>query len=376
MSWCWWRGPARGRPAGPPPAWWPANEPWPPRGPRFHGSERRAGFLRRVWMVWWLVALSLMFLGNPLRALMRAVRGDAPLESSALAPLLVLAGVFIVASFALTRRLAHPIGDLVGAAERVAKRDFDVRVAERGPASVRSVARAFNDMASRLQSQDTARRHLMADIAHELRTPVSVIQGRLEALIDGVYPRDEAQLARILEDTQVLARLIEDLRTLADAESGALTLHREPVDVGALLREERAASASRAAARGVDIDVDAGASLPTANADPVRLREVIANLAGNALKHTGSGGRIELGAEASNGHIAVRVSDTGEGIAPDVLPHIFERFYKGQSSSGSGLGLTIARNLVEAHGGTIAVASEPGRGTTFTFTVPVSSDTE
>jgi signal transduction histidine kinase len=327
-------------------------------------------------MAWWMVALSLILLGNPLRALMRVLRGDAPLESSALVPLLILAGAFIVASFALTRRLAHPIGDLVGAAERVAKRDFDVRVAERGPASVQSVARAFNEMASRLQAQDTARRHLMADIAHELRTPVSVIQGRLEGLIDGVYPRDDAHLARMLEDTQVLARLIEDLRTLADAESGALTLHREAVDVGVLLREEQAASTGRAAARGVEIGVRAGDHLPTANADPVRLREVIANLAVNALRHTPPGGRIELGAEASNGHIAVRVSDTGEGIAPDVLPHIFDRFYKEQSSGGSGLGLTIARNLIEAHGGTIAVASEPGRGTTFTFTVPASSDPE
>jgi two-component system sensor histidine kinase BaeS len=268
--------------------------------------------------------------------------------------------------YALVQRLAQPIGGIVDAAERVANRDYSVRVAESGPRPVRSVARAFNTMTSRLQRDDAMRQQLMADIAHELRTPLSVIQGRLEGLIDGVYTPDNAQLEGLLDETRLLARLVEDLRTLAHAESGTLALHKEVVDVSGLLRDIADSLRDHAAAKGVSIETQAGQDLPDIEGDPVRLREVLANLVTNATRHTPAGGRVVLSAAATDSTVTIRVVDSGEGIAAEDLPRVFERFYKGRRSTGSGLGLSIARRLVEAHGGTIRADSTAGAGTTIT----------
>jgi two-component system OmpR family sensor kinase/two-component system sensor histidine kinase BaeS len=285
-------------------------------------------------------------------------------------PVLVLGAIGFIAFRVLMRRVAEPVGEIVAAADSIAARNFSVRVPEQGPESVRSVARAFNTMASRLESQEQARRHLMSDIAHELRTPLAVLQGRIEGLIDGIYSRDEARLGELLEETRVLTRLVDDLQTLADSESGTLVLRKEPTEIATIARDAVAALSARAEEKNVRLEVMSPAELPMANADPVRIREVLTNLLTNAVRHTPSGGSIVVRLEAAGGGISTSVADSGSGIPVDELPKIFDRFYKGRESSGSGLGLTIARDLVTAHGGTIHAESVAGQGTTISFTIP------
>ena len=218
-------------------------------------------------------------------------------------------------------------------------------------ATLRRVARRFAE-------QVRLRRQLMADVAHELRTPLAILQGRIEGMVDGVYPRDDERLNELLTETQHLSRLVEDVRTLANAEAGALELRKEPGDVGELMRE---------AASAFDVVVDVPPELPTIDVDPVRIREVLLNLLTNATQH---GGRVRASAEARSSSIVIKVHDDGPGIPPEALPHLFERFQKGPRSKGSGLGLSIARRLVLAHDGTIDVESAEGKGTTVTVTLP------
>jgi signal transduction histidine kinase len=360
---------------GGPPPWWPAGEPWPPSGPRRAWRRGRARFVRRVAVIFGvLIFLSatgamtlLSFLFN--RAGMGWGRPRPPLFGMA-----GFAVMFIlIAGFgAVLRRFAWPLGDVVAGADRVANGDYTVRLPEQGPRSLRSVARAFNSMTARLQSQDAQRRHLMADVAHELRTPLTVVQGRLEGLLDGVYPRDDARLGELLNDTRVLARLVEDLGTLANAEAGALGLRKEPTDLAILINDTAASFSLDAEARRVAIRVEPAGELPTVDVDPVRIREVLRNLLSNALRHSPANAVITVAMKQRPGQIAVMVRDTGSGIPADVLPHIFNRFFKGPTSQGSGLGLTIARNLVVAHGGEISAESRVGEGTTITFTVPTA----
>jgi signal transduction histidine kinase len=284
--------------------------------------------------------------------------------------LLGIVGVFLTVRN--LRRTTAPIWDVMDAAERVADGDYEVRVAEQGPRETRELARTFNSMTERLQSNETQRRALLADVTHELRTPLTVMQGNLEALLDGVYPHDDEHLAPILEETRVLARLVEDLRTLSLAESGALKLHKEPTDLEILIEETAAAFRTQADTDGVQLLVNTPGDLPPLELDPVRIREVIANLITNALRHTPAGGLIEITATQAQSQIQLTVRDTGSGIAPDDLPHIFDRFYKSEQSRGTGLGLAIARNLVAAHGGEITVQSQLGGGTTFRITLKTS----
>jgi two-component system OmpR family sensor kinase/two-component system sensor histidine kinase BaeS len=272
--------------------------------------------------------------------------------------------------FTAMRRFAMPLGDVVEAADRVATGDYTARVSEHGPSSLRTVGRAFNSMAARLESQDRQRRHLMADIAHELRTPLSVIQGRLEGVLDGVYPQDEAQLRQVLDDARMLSRLVDDLRTLAHAEGGTLTLQKEPTDLGVLAHEVIETFSADASGGGVSLHLEASAELPLVAVDPLRIREVLMNLVSNALRHTPDGGSITIAIRADTRRLVVTVADTGIGMASEETARVFDRFYKGRTSQGSGLGLTIARNLVTAHGGEIGCESRPGTGTTFTFALP------
>jgi two-component system sensor histidine kinase BaeS len=214
-------------------------------------------------------------------------------------------------------------------------------------AAIRRVARVFGE-------QQRLRRQLMADVAHELRTPLAILQGRIEGLIDGVYPRDDARLAELLAETNHLSRLVEDVRTLANAEAGALDLRKESVDVAELIRET-------AASFGAPIAVEAPESLPSIQADPVRIREVLLNLLSNAVQYAPEG-RISIHAVGRPREVVIRVRDDGPGIPAEELPHVFERFRKGRHSRGSGLGLAIAQKLVLAHGGTIEVQSAEGAG--------------
>ncbi|HKH44038.1 MAG TPA: HAMP domain-containing sensor histidine kinase [Thermoanaerobaculia bacterium] len=234
-------------------------------------------------------------------------------------------------------------------------------------ALVLGLATAFRIVIGRVAGafaeQDRLRRQLMADVAHELRTPLSILQGRIEGLLDGVYPRDETHLTELLDETRHLSRLVADLGTLAHAEAGALELRKEPVDLGDLVRDV-AASLPR------PIAVEVPAELPALEADPVRIRQVLLNLLANALRHTPAEGVIAVEVQAQPQRMLIRVRDTGSGIAPEDLPHLFERFQKGSDSRGSGLGLPIARKLVLAHGGDIGIESVLGEGTEVTVSLP------
>jgi two-component system sensor histidine kinase BaeS len=289
-----------------------------------------------------------------------------------LALVLLVAGTFLWTG---VRRAAVPIGNLIEAAGRVEVGDYAARVPEWGPGEIRGLARAFNAMTARLEADAEQRQRLLADVSHELRNPLAVIQGNLEGIMDGIYPADAQHLAPILDETRVLSRLIDDLRTLSLAEAGELPVHPEPTDLGLLLRDVSASFRAQADAGGVTISVAASDGLTNADLDPARTREVLANLLSNALRHTPSGGRIELSAEQtpSGGGVTVRVADTGNGIPPEALERIFDRFYRSADSPGSGLGLPIAQQLVEAQGGTIRAESTPGAGTTITFSLPLGS---
>ncbi len=217
-------------------------------------------------------------------------------------------------------------------------------------------------MVARLETDERQRRSLLADVSHELRTPMAVVQGNLEGILDGIYPADEEHLGAILEETRVVARLIDDLRTLALSEAGTLALHREPTDPDVLVGEVLRSFESTADAAGVTLSTAIEGDLPILDVDPVRIREVLANLVANAIRHTPAGGRVTIaGAVESGGRwLRLEVTDTGAGIDPAFLPHVFDRFVKGDASRGSGLGLAIARQLTEAHGGEIT--ARVGRG--------------
>ena len=289
------------------------------------------------------------------------------------APGAILIGLLVLLVLAIlgriVRRLAAPVGDLIEASGRIEAGDFSTRVQEAGPREVRALARAFNAMSARMEETEQQRRSALADVSHELRTPLTVIQGNLEAIIDGVYPADAEHLEPILAETRILERLVEDLRTLTLAEAGSLVLHREPTDLGALLTDVAASYRGQADQSGVVITVTVPDDLPSLDIDPARIREVVSNLLTNALRHTPRDGKVDLSARANDG-VEIAVHDTGSGIPADQLDRIFDRFYRSPDSPGSGLGLPIARSLVEAHGGTLTAESSPDAGTTIRFALP------
>jgi two-component system OmpR family sensor kinase/two-component system sensor histidine kinase BaeS len=284
-----------------------------------------------------------------------------PLTGAVLAVLIFVGG---------SRRIGLPLTEMVSASRRIADGDLSVRVEERGAPWVRSLARAFNSMIARLDRQQRERRDMIADIAHELRTPLAIMQGRLEGMLDGVYPQDAAHVALVLDETRMLARLVEDLRTAANAESGALTLQREPTDYAVLAEDAAASLAPEAAAKLVVIDVQAPDDLPLLDIDPLRVREVLINLLSNAIRHAPAGGIVTVICRSIPDAIVTSVNDRGPGIDPADLPKVFQRFHKGAGSKGSGLGLTIARSLVAAHDGDMTATNREGGGVSVTFTLP------
>lgn len=273
------------------------------------------------------------------------------------------------------RRSIQPISDIMEAASLVAEGDYSRRVIPRGPRDIRRLVDAFNTMTVRLHVNEEQRKHLFADTAHELRTPVAVIQGTVEGMLDGVYPRDEAHLAPLLDQTQIIARLLTDLQTIASAEVGVLVLHRTETDLAALVHDAIATFAPAAARNGTELSADMHHT-PDLSLDPVRIRQVIDNLVANALRYTGEGGSVRIETAAEDDRVCVSVRDTGRGMTPEESARVFERFVKSADSGGSGLGLAIAKSLVEAHGGTITAESAPGAGTTITFTLPLTPPEE
>jgi len=289
----------------------------------------------------------------------------------------VLAAVVVIA--ALTRGLRGVSADLdriLEATRRVEGGDYTVRVGETRSdlPPIHGLAHGFDTMVERLETDEEQRRTLLADVSHELRTPLAVITGNLEALVDGVYPADPEHLTPILEETRVLERLIEDLRTVSLSEAGTLPLHPEPCDLDLLVGEVVRSFGTAATAGGISLVSVVDGDLPIVDVDPVRMREVLSNLISNAIRHTPSGGSVAVGGSATATAIVLTVTDSGPGIRPELLPHVFDRFVKGEGSRGSGLGLAIARGIVEAHGGTIAAESPPDGGTRFRVTLPRTTD--
>ncbi len=323
---------------------------------------------------------------------------------------IIAGGLGIVLGVLISRALAAPLNDLATAARAFAGRDWSRRVRVSGTEEVATVAREFNAMADAIQRGEEQRRALMADIAHELRTPLTVVQGNLRAMLDDVYPLERKEIATIYDETRLLSRLVDDLRELALAESGQLELKTQEVDLGAIARAAIANFSAGADAQNVRLIFEESGGSHAADAldmpvrsaqcasrgakpadqypetsrvrgDPDRIAQILRNLLANALRYTPNGGRVTLSVTQDENFTRVSVTDTGEGIAPEDLPRVFDRFYRGdksrarapfdlRSGDGTGLGLAIVKSLVEAMGGQISVESELGKGTRFVFHLP------
>jgi two-component system sensor histidine kinase BaeS len=280
----------------------------------------------------------------------------------------------------VSRDITSPLADIMAAADRVAAGDLSIRVGENISSQFGQLARIFNRMVEELQRIDEQRRNLTADVAHELRTPLHIIQGNLEGILDGVYEPTPEHIQMLLDETIILSRLVEDLRTLSQAESGHLPLHRRPVVVAELLADLATSFSGQADVAEITLHVEtARLAGTTVDADLLRLNQMLANLIVNALRYTPEGGKIALRGEPTSAGVRLTISDTGQGISPEDLPHIFDRFWRGdharshKDGAGGGLGLAIVRQLVELHGGHIAVQSAPGVGTTFTIDLPATA---
>ncbi|MDX3087711.1 MULTISPECIES: HAMP domain-containing sensor histidine kinase [Streptomyces] len=283
--------------------------------------------------------------------------------------LAVTVGITVVVGL----RLIRPLRSLIDATRQPA--DRNIRIPVRGNDEIGHLTAAFNDLAERRELLEAQRTSMVNDVAHELRSPLTNIRSWLEAAQDGIAPTDRQLLDLLFDEAGALQHIIDDLRDLAAADTGELALHYEMVRVADILDQVVAGQRSRAEHAGVALEIHVDEDKHEVCADPLRLRQVIGNLVGNAVRHTPSGGRISLTCRHLGDEVRIEVRDTGSGIAPEDLPHIFDRFWRAEKSrnrrtGGSGLGLSIARKLTEAHGGTITVRSTLAEGTTFTVVVP------
>jgi len=289
----------------------------------------------------------------------------------------VAIAIALLLTFFLSRRISGPIRALAVTARKLGQGDFSQRVQVKDKSEVGELAQTFDSMASDLEKAEQLRRNMVADVAHELRTPLSNIRGYLEAIRERVVKPDAATIRSLEEEATLLSRLVDDLQELSLAEAGKLELICQAEDIVELINPIVAAMQAQAAAKGVSLPIDLPKKLPPVNIDSQRISQVLRNLLENAVAHTDKGGSITVTAAQQGDWVEVSVADTGEGIPPDDLPNIFERFYRvdksrARTTGGSGLGLTIANRLVEAHGGKIEAQSELGKGSRFSFTVPIA----
>jgi two-component system sensor histidine kinase BaeS len=351
------------------PEWWPAGEPWP------HQPSRRPShrFVLRAFamMAVFLITVAALIATGAYAALVALGVVVASTAGRILAVAVLAAGIGCVTILARTmRRRIAPFTALIEAAARIERGDYAGRVPEDGGRELRALARSFNAMSERLETIDGRRRAFLADVAHELRTPLSLIRGRVEAMVDGVHARDDAHLLAVLDQAQALERLVGDVATVALAETGSLSLRLEPVDLALLADAVADDFGERGRAAGITVESAAAPAPVQAVVDPARLRQALANLVTNAIRHTPSGGRVELRATSVHGEASLAVADTGSGIPDALVDRVQERFVRDPDSPGSGLGLAIVAEIAAAHGGTVSVESSVGLGTTVTIALP------
>ena len=289
---------------------------------------------------------------------------------------LLAVGIAVLLTFLLSRRILSPVKALISATRRFGKGDLSHRVDYRGKGELGELAQSFNSMANDLQRIEHLRRNMVADVAHELRTPLSNLKGYLEAISDGVVKPDATIIRSLYEEASALSRLIGDLQELSLADAGALKMTYKSENINNLINEAVNALQPKATEKGLKLLTNLPVEIPPLNIDAHRIKQALNNLLDNAIAHTGKGGTVTATGRTQNNMVSISVTDTGEGIPPEDLPLIFERFYRVDKSrtrttGGSGLGLTIAKRLIEAHGGKISVDSKLGKGSTFSFTLPV-----
>jgi len=296
---------------------------------------------------------------------------------------LLLAGlgatsIALILGFLLFRQITAPLDALTLATQKIATGDLKTRAVVRGEDEISRLGRSFNGMAENLEHSEMARRNMLADVAHELRNPLGVIQSHLEAMLDGVFPTDTKQIASLHDETLLLTRLVDDLRDLALADAGQLSLHREVTDLRLLVERTVAMFQALAAEHHSELFSEFDAGIASLNVDRQRIEQVLRNLISNALRYSPAGARVTVNLLQIHNTARVEVVDTGPGISADMQRHVFERFWRGEKSraralGGSGLGLAIAKQWIEAHGGEIGVTSQVGQGATFWFTLPIGS---
>jgi two-component system, OmpR family, sensor kinase len=278
----------------------------------------------------------------------------------------------------VSRTLTAPLSELAAAAQAIGERKLEYRVGVKGTTEIVAVAAAFNNMATALETGEAARRNLLADVAHELRTPLSVLRGNLQALLDGIYPFEASEVARLYHQTEMLNHLVNDLRELSLAEAHQLPLNFAVTNVQQLLLQIHTIFTPAADEAGIVFQLNVETNLPTVKLDAQRFTQILDNLISNALRHTPSGGTVAITASIVDDLLRVVVADSGEGIAAEHLPHVFDRFYRtnwgrSRASGGAGLGLAIVRAIVELHGGSVKAESEgiPGKGSSFIVCLPL-----
>jgi signal transduction histidine kinase len=288
---------------------------------------------------------------------------------------MVAAGVSLAVARQIARGMTQPLRDMASAARRMETGDYSVRVQTRSRDEVGRLAAAFNRMSGELENLEQSRRDLVANVSHELKTPIAAIRAHLENLLDGVETPDPATLEVMLSQVERLGRLVDQLLDLSRLESGEVPLRLEPLPLQSLVDDLISEIGVARPGRGVQVRNDVPADLPALSADRERVHQVLFNLVDNAVRFTPTGGSVTVTARRRNGAVEVAVSDTGAGIPAEHLPRLFERFYRAdparaRGDGGTGIGLAIARSVVEAHGGQIRAESEPGRGSVFTFDLP------
>jgi signal transduction histidine kinase len=285
--------------------------------------------------------------------------------------------VALIVSLFISRGIATPLKVMMIASRRVSDGHYSERIPAGSSDEIGQLAVSFNSMAEKLEQVEAMRRRLIGDVAHELRTPLTAIKGSMEGLVDGILPASRQTFEQVAAETERLSRLVDDLQELSRVESGAMVLHLEPVSLPELFQTAQKRLAPAYAAKRVSMTIDLAARLPAVRVDADRILQVLTNLLNNALQYTPAGGRVHLSAEQRGRELYICVADTGIGIPPEHLPHIFDRFYRvdksrsRQAGGGSGIGLTICKRLIEAHAGRIwAESAGEGLGSTFTFTLP------